>query len=237
MGKWLVLPALLSSGCAMAFMDHVPDHYNPQEMEPQCTESSGFVLWDLGISAVDVAGIVMVAKSEGMGQDQTRALAVAFAVAFAAEGLLHAASAMVGSGWAQSCRKAHDQHAEYTRSLARQSKQKDARLQALLQQVAAQQAAQQRQTTASTETVPSVAASSEPEPPVGFYCTSKVCTRELGMCERFRAATRDAAPCRHVESAFCFAIDSMRSCRADLEACRQQRGAAARADSECFEAH
>jgi hypothetical protein len=50
------LCALVLSGCSVLFMETVPDKWTPAT-EPRCTDTSGWVLWDLLIAVGDGATI------------------------------------------------------------------------------------------------------------------------------------------------------------------------------------
>lgn len=200
--------ALGSSGCAMLFMERLPEDYDVRRSEPHCSRGLGFVIWDGAIALLDVGTLPLLLQSDStlLGADKTVLLATA-----AGDALLHVVSAAVGAGWANECAVARQQRAAYTQAESRRARPD--RRRALRQQ---------RRRAAGV--------------PRGFYCSSQSCAKEKPACEQLRIATGDADACALVESAFCFAIHDLGVCAPTIEACQRQRAVAgSSAESDCIE--
>lgn len=116
-GGWQALGvvlALCSTGCAMVFMDRLPENYDVRASEPHCSTNMGFVVWDGAIALLDLASLPLLVGSDSELSQTNETLLLAAVVG---ESLLHTFSAVVGTGWANECAAARQQRAAYSRAV------------------------------------------------------------------------------------------------------------------------
>ncbi len=115
MKKYLLMAALLTTGCSAIFMERLPDR--PTGKEPRCTGTKGFVAWDGVLVVAHSISALLALKGASdyvdIDGDPNRSAVksgfryLAFGNAVFALG--HIVSGVKGSGWADACNKARDE--------------------------------------------------------------------------------------------------------------------------------
>lgn len=222
-GLALATALVMSSGCSWVFQERLPSNYKPK-YQPRCSTSKGLVVLD-GVFAV-LNGLTVVAELANPARTtQDDALLLGGAIWT----VVHMASGVSGSRWADHCRDAQD---------AWDADDGDAR--ELLHHQARVRRTLDDQPRVPVAPPPSPVPSSTRPPapaPRGFYCASSPSLASVGACARAKdaclrasavlaAATPDLSRCALVETAYCFDAgsgDAEDSCAPTADACAIQR--------------
>lgn len=104
---------LVSSSCALAFQESLPNDWHPRR-EPRCTTTRGWVAWDVlnvtgaGIGAVALYANANALKQEGALTEESEKVVRVEVALFVVVALLHATSAGFGLNWADECEAARE---------------------------------------------------------------------------------------------------------------------------------